>query len=138
MADRIPRQDLTKNQAAVLDALKSASGALSAYAVLDHVKEQGLYAPQQVYRALDKLIALGMVHRVESKNRFVACCHGPHEDAVAFLICEHCDAVVELPVPQVKTVVGADADKAGFGINELHVEAIGSCKDCRSKVIPAG
>ncbi len=124
---------LTKNQTAVLDALRDAPGALSAYAILDHVKEQGLYAPPQVYRALEKLIALGLVHRVESKNRFVACCHGPHSDAVAFLICEHCDAVVDLPVPQVKTAVAADADTAGFETNEPPVEATGRCRDCRQR-----
>ena len=131
MTRRKTPKPLTKNQTAVLAALRGASGALSAYAILDQVKADGLYAPLQVYRALEKLISLGLVHRVESKNRFVACCHGPHSDAVAFLICENCDAVIELPAPQVKTAISTDADAAAFEIDELHVEAIGRCTDCR-------
>lgn len=133
MADAVTEKNLTKNQSAVLDALAKASGALSAYSILDLVKEKGLNAPLQVYRALDKLIALGLVHRVESKNRFVACSHGPHSSAVAFLICEDCDAVVERPVPDVRHVMSEDAEAVGFDIRELHVEAVGICENCRPK-----
>ena len=48
--------DLTKNQQLVLDALCGAEGPLSAYTILDQLREQGFRAPPQVYRALDKLV----------------------------------------------------------------------------------
>ena len=54
--------------------------------------DAGLRAPLQVYRALDKLVETGLVHRLESLNAFVACAHKHcHDDcASAFAICEKC------------------------------------------------
>ena len=47
---------LTKNQELVLGALEKAEGPLSAYTILDALRDDGLRAPLQVYRALDKLL----------------------------------------------------------------------------------
>ena len=82
--------DLTKNQALVFGKLSDASGPLTAYALLDNLRENGFRAPLQVYRALDKLVDYGLVHRLESLNAFVACRHkgcADHKTA-AFAICE--------------------------------------------------
>ena len=84
------KQDLTKNQSLVLDALSGAHGPLSAYTILDQLRDHGLRAPLQVYRALEKLLEYGLVHRLESLNAFVACRH-PHcgdDSTMAFAICE--------------------------------------------------
>src|SRR3954470_20560978 len=89
--------DLTKNQGLVLGTLEKAEGPLSAYTILDALRSDGLRAPLQVYRALDKLLAFGLVHRLESLNAFVACAH-PHCHAssmMAFAICEKCGSVEE-------------------------------------------
>lgn len=51
--------DLTRNQALVLEALERADGPLTAYAILDDVRGDGIRAPQQIYRALEKLLELG-------------------------------------------------------------------------------
>jgi len=58
------RPDLTKNQSLVMGALTRADGPLSAYTILDQLRDQGFRAPLQVYRALDKLVEFGMVHRL--------------------------------------------------------------------------
>jgi hypothetical protein len=65
---------------------------LSAYTILDQLRDQGFRAPLQVYRALDKLVEFGLVHRLESLNAFVACRHPDCEDheTIAFMICEKC------------------------------------------------
>src|SRR5690606_26549261 len=47
--------ELTKNQALVLNALSRAEGPLSAYTILDRLRDDGFRAPLQVYRALEKL-----------------------------------------------------------------------------------
>ncbi|MFN7126495.1 MAG: transcriptional repressor, partial [Allorhizobium sp.] len=44
---------LTKNQTMVMDALSHSEGPLSAYTILDKLRDQGFRAPLQVYRALD-------------------------------------------------------------------------------------
>ncbi|HSM41507.1 MAG TPA: transcriptional repressor, partial [Afifellaceae bacterium] len=59
----------------VFDTLLAADGPLSAYDILDRLRDKGFRAPLQVYRALDKLLALGLVHRLESLNAFIACAH---------------------------------------------------------------
>src|SRR5262245_38732694 len=58
------REALTKNQICVLEKLERASGPLSAYTLLDQLREQGFRAPLQVYRALDTLVKGGFVHRL--------------------------------------------------------------------------
>jgi len=73
---------LTKNQSLVFDILTKAEAPLSAYTILDKLRDQGFRAPLQVYRALDKLLEYGVVHRLESINSFVACAH-PMRIAIA-------------------------------------------------------
>lgn len=90
-------QDLTRNQTLVFDVLSKAEGPLSAYTILDQLRDDGFRAPLQVYRALEKLLDYGMVHRLESLNAFVACAHPQcHEHGlIAFAICEQCGQVTE-------------------------------------------
>lgn len=88
---------LTRNQTLVLDALSATAAPQSAYDLLDRLRDEGLRAPLQVYRALEKLTALGLAHRLESLNAFVACAK-PHchlGGLVAFAICQNCGHVHE-------------------------------------------
>jgi len=92
------RDVLTKNQLCVLEKLETASGPLSAYTLLDQLRERGFRAPLQVYRALDTLVKSGFVHRLESINSFVACAE-PHDHShsmTAFAICDTCGQVTEM------------------------------------------
>ena len=53
-------------------------------------------APITVYRALEFLRENGFVHRIESRNAFVACVHTHAAgDPVVLLICERCGTVGE-------------------------------------------
>ena len=74
----------------VLKVLAKANAPLSAYSLLDKLREYGLKAPPQVYRALEKLIEIGKVHRIESMNAFIACGHNLCEIShmTAFTICQ--------------------------------------------------
>ena len=67
------QQYLTKNQQIVLDLVEKSSEPLKAYSILFNVQKKGLKAPLQVYRALDKLVEIGKIHKIESRNAFVAC-----------------------------------------------------------------
>ena len=46
---------------------------MKAYAILFNVQKKGIKAPLQVYRALDKLVEIGKIHKIESRNAFIAC-----------------------------------------------------------------
>ena len=121
---------LTKNQNAVFTALLGAEKPLGAYEILDVVRDQGFRAPLQVYRALQKLIELRLVHRIESRNAFVACDHEPHSEAVCFLICDGCEKAIELPIHDLEDGLRERAREAGFGISGICVEMKGTCRSC--------
>ena len=83
-------QKFTPIRRHVLQALLSSHRPLGAYEVIDELaKSMPRPAPITVYRALDFLIENGLVHRIESRNAYLACAHD-HDAAamVAFLICE--------------------------------------------------
>ena len=62
------QNDLTRNQHLVLDTLNKADGPMSAYTILDQLRDEGLRAPLQVYRALDKLLEMGLAHRLAQSS----------------------------------------------------------------------
>lgn len=124
---------LTRNQELVLAILRAERAAMTAYEILGRGAGGGLAAPPQVYRALDKLVALGLVHRLESRNRFIACdqAHDSRAPPVAFFICGRCDRVIELSALALEEDMRAKADGLGFRLDALHVEAVGTCSRCR-------
>ncbi len=72
-------------------------------------------APITIYRALDFLRDNGLVHRIESRNAFVACVNNHASgELVVFLICEHCGAVGEAASAAVADQLKAAARAAGF------------------------
>ena len=124
--------DLTKNQSLVFGALSRAEGPLSAYTILDLLRGDGFRAPLQVYRALDKLVETGMVHRLESLNAFVACRHpgcDSHE-TIAFAICETCGKVTEISDEALEMRLHDLSRKDGFTIKRAVVELRGVCAAC--------
>lgn len=126
--------ELTKNQRLVLDALSREDGPLSAYSLLDQLREHGFRAPLQVYRALEKLIDYGLVHRLESLNSFVACSH-PHDHhhahgMIAFAICEKCGQVDEFSDEMVETRLSGWSKDHAFKLSKTTIEMRGTCAQC--------
>ncbi|MDN2564917.1 transcriptional repressor [Aquibium sp. A9E412] len=124
---------LTRNQALVHRALAEAEGPLSAYTILDRLRGEGLRAPLQVYRALEKLVERGLVHRLESLNAFVACSHPETavHDATAFAICDKCGTVSELADARLARRLATLAGEAGYTLDRSTVELRGLCRACR-------
>lgn len=126
---------LTRNQSLVYGALARAEGPLSAYAILEELRDKGFRAPLQVYRALDKLVAVGAVHRLESLNAFVAC-RRPDDDrheTIVFTICETCGKVTEATDEKLAKHLWEIVDGAAFLLQKSTVELRGVCRDCRQK-----
>jgi len=124
---------MTRNQALVLGQLSRADSPLSAYTILDQLRGDGFRAPLQVYRALEKLIEAGRVHRLESLNAFVACsqadCCDTHAP-VAFAICETCGNVSEISDSGLDSSLNELAVKSGFKLKRSVVELRGLCAGC--------
>ncbi len=124
-------EGLTRNQALVLDRLVAAGTPLSAYAILDALRPSGLKAPLQVYRALDRLVDRGLVHRLESLNAFIACCHDQHDRTAVFLICQRCGAVDEEDAPTLQGAIADLARASNFAVDSVVLEIKGLCRGCR-------
>lgn len=125
--------DLTKNQSLVMNVLSNAGGPLSAYTILDELREEGFRAPPQVYRALDKLVELGLIHRLESLNAFVACRHPGCDDhnTIAFMICETCGKVSEITDEPLSGRLWDLASGAQFALKRTIIELRGTCLTCQ-------
>lgn len=123
---------LTRNQSLVLDRLAHADAPLSAYGLLDQLRDEGIKAPLQVYRALDKLVEKGLAHRLESLNAFVACAdkHCHRAGLTAFAICENCGKVEEFADEIVTERLHEWAGKAGFVTHSTTMEIRGLCSAC--------
>lgn len=127
------RKPLTKNQLEVLEKLEAASAPLSAYMLLDQLRERGFRAPLQVYRALDVLVKEGLVHRLESLNAFVACAE-PHDHShwlTAFAICDTCGQVTEFSDHDIGHQLEDWVRSTGFAPRKAIIEFRGICARCR-------
>ena len=124
--------NLTKNQQTVLDILESAKEPLKAYAILFDTQKKGIKAPLQVYRALDKLIEIGKVHKIESKNSYIACKHKSCDagTSTSFLICEICDLVTELK-KNVSSYFSKQSAEVNFSYSKHNLEIYGICNNCK-------
>lgn len=119
---------------AVLGALKTSDQPLSAYDILERVRNSGIRAPMQVYRSLERLESLGMVHRIEALNAFVACSETAHGHKPGFVICRDCGMVKEFEDGRLGDIVNHAAGKE-FAIEDISVEVLGHCGDCRTPKI---
>jgi Fur family zinc uptake transcriptional regulator len=122
---------LTSQRRDVLECVARSHAAVGAYEVIERMADHGPRpAPITVYRALDFLEAHGLVHKVESRNSYVACTH-PHEGKpTALLICETCGLVSELDVPDAFASLASGAAGQSFSPRRMIVEMPGECRTC--------
>ena len=123
---------LTKNQTLVYEILSNANGPLSAYSILDDLRCEGLQAPPQVYRALDKLLKIGLIHRLESMNAFIAC-RDPDCDShqvTSFAICDDCGDVTEFAGEKISSQLKSWEKESGFTVKKTTIELRGVCSSC--------
>jgi Fur family transcriptional regulator, zinc uptake regulator len=128
-------QRLTPIRRQVLEALLSSHNPLGAYEIIERMAgKNGRPAPVTVYRALEFLRGNGLVHRIESRNAFVACAHNhAGDDLVVFLICERCGAVGEAAGGGFAEALKASSRTAGFLPKSPLIEIVGICSHCRTR-----
>ena len=124
---------LSKNQRIIFDLIDKSSEPLKAYTILFNVQKKGIKAPLQVYRALDKLVEIGKIHKIESKNAFVACKNSDCEisKATAFSICESCEMVDEISDVKLSKYLSSFNHKKGMKFKRFNLEFFGLCKKCK-------
>lgn len=127
-------QRLTPIRRRVLEALLASHQPLGAYDLIERLSSHGERpAPITIYRALDFLRENALVHRIESRNAFIACAHNHDSgDPVVFLICERCGAVGEAASQAVAETIKTASRAAGFTPKSPVIEISGVCSHCRA------
>ena len=127
--------NLSKNQQIIFNLIHKSPEPLKAYTILFNVQKKGIKAPPQVYRALDKLVEMGKIHKIESKNAFVACRNSDCEisKATAFSICEKCEVVDEISDVKLSKYLSNFNYKKGMKFKRFNLEFFGLCKRCKIK-----
>ena len=133
MAIMHKENNLSKNQQIIFDLIKKSLEPLKAYTILFNVQKKGIKAPPQVYRALDKLVEIGKIHKIESKNAFVACRNSDCEisKATAFSICESCEIVDEISDVKLSKYLSNFNHKKGMKFKRFNLEFFGLCQKCK-------
>ncbi|WP_439594703.1 Fur family transcriptional regulator [Falsiroseomonas sp.] len=135
---------LTELRRQVLRLVLQSAQPIGAYALLDQLRgaRRGA-APPTVYRALDFLLAQGLIHKVERLNAFIGCdetghghAHGsdhPHQ----FLICGQCGSTAEICDSATIAAIAAAAGRSGFVPHRTTIEVEGLCARCAEAAAPA-
>ena len=125
-------QRLTPLRRKVLAALLASHKPLGAYELIERLAPTGARpAPITADRALEFRRSNGLVHRIASRNAFIACIHNHAAgDLVVFLICDGCGVVGEASSPEVTATLTSAARGVGFIPKAPVIEITGVCTHC--------
>ncbi len=125
-------ESLTPLRRRVLELLLEQHGPAKAYDLLPLLDGEKSAKPPTIYRALDFLVRMGLAHRIESLNAFMACDIGACERSTIFLICEKCGGAEEFDAGHALVDLADAARKDGFAIHRTIIEASGVCSACQA------
>jgi Fur family zinc uptake transcriptional regulator len=119
---------------------------LGAYTLIDQLAEktQRRIAPPTVYRTLEFLLDLGLIHRINSLNAYIGCTqphmHQPQSDQGApqqvidkhnyFLICRKCHDTQEILDTKLSKKIEQVSQVYKFLPQEQWLEITGLCEEC--------
>jgi Fur family zinc uptake transcriptional regulator len=128
---------LTTKRKQILAGLLQCGKAMSAYELADYCKANSGEAipPMSVYRILDFLQEEGLVHRLNSAQKYIACSHitCDHAHGVPqFLICVNCERVEEISISKATvTSLKRSVENAGFSLVSPQLEIDCICNSCK-------
>lgn len=105
---------------------------LSAYELIAKLEKKvgKKIAPLTVYRHLDFLIKVGLVHRLESIQSYFACDHPESNHEGQYLLCSECGQVDEFDSSKVGKLLNQIAGQRGFKPVNAVIEIEGLCVNC--------
>lgn len=121
-----PARALTDQDAAILRCLENEGHPMSAYDIGGKI---GNPAPTIIYRSLKRLVAKGLVHKVESLRAFMACSTPDDEHCAVLSVCVTCKSVTERSLDQ-PTVDRNITELAAQGAAVEQVELQVRCEGC--------
>ena len=122
---------LTEQRKDILESVAESHLAVGAYEIIERMAQRGPRpAPITVYRGLDFLLEHNLVHKIESRNAFVACACAHDNATPALLICDACGVVDEILQAEATENLQNAAAANGFKIKHTVIELSGTCKAC--------
>ena len=122
---------LTPLRRRVLELVWGGHRAVKAYDLLAALGDaEGAAKPPTVYRTLEFLMDLGLVHRIDSLNAFVGCPQPDRRHSAQFLICGGCGEVSEMNAASIDRAVADQAAGSGFALSRQIIELHGKCPHC--------
>lgn len=116
----------------VLKTLLASAAPLKAYDLTHALATGGRSAaPPTIYRALKFLIAMGLAHRIESLNAFVACRFPDEPHLAGFKVCDRCGTAEEFRLDEVPAQVPQ------HGKWRLVCEVLAPCAVCKPEGGPS-
>lgn len=126
---------LTPIRRAVLELIWQSHRPLGAYALVEQLPTllgRPIRAPS-VYRAIDFLLEVGLIHRLPSYNAFIGCPFPGSEHSDVFMVCRHCGSAAEVSAHTLNQSLAEAASRAGFQLEGQNVELSGLCASCQEK-----
>jgi len=124
-------QRFTKLRKRIFELVWQQHKPIRAYDVLEILQQDGRAAPPTVYRGLDFLIEVGLIHKIESLNAFVGCVEPRCHHQGKSLICTSCNAYAEINSSTINNAITDAARESGFEVKEQTIEIMGICPSCQ-------
>ena len=124
-------KSLGRNDEPILSLLLANHRAFGAYEIVEQLSKMGKRVQAvQVYRSLEKLIEFGAVHKLRTKNAFVACFEDGVCNSQQFFICDVCDDVSEIQSQTLDNTIQDAARRRDFSVKLPSIEILGVCSEC--------
>ena len=126
---------LSHNEKTVFSLLENSVKPLKAYSILFEIQKKGIKSPTQVYRALDKLMEIGKVHKIKSKNSYIACKNNKclNKSSTTFFICNLCEKIIEIEEEIISNQFSNICNKISSKYSNHSLEIFGTCISCNGK-----
>jgi Fur family zinc uptake transcriptional regulator len=123
---------MTTTRESVLRLLWQSYRPLGAYQLQDQLAEMlgKPIAPPTVYRAIEFLLQLGLIHRIHSLNAYIGCPFPNSGHSNLFMICTQCGSAAEVAHNTVNNVLQSTCDKLNFTLQSQSIELFGLCPRC--------
>jgi Fur family zinc uptake transcriptional regulator len=125
---------LTPTRESVLRLLWQSHRPMGAYQLQDQLaKLSGKpIAPPTIYRAVEFLVKVGLIHRIASLNAYIGCPFPTSDHSNLFLICTNCGSAAEVAHNSINDLLVSASEKANFTLQEQSLELFGLCPNCSS------
>lgn len=131
---------LTPTRKSVLQLLWQSHRPLGAYQLQDQlaVLSGKSIAPPTIYRAIEFLLGLGLIHRIASLNAYIGCPFPGSDHSNLFMICNACGSAAEVAHNGINDLLQKASDKANFTLQSQTLELFGLCPNCSLSAAQTG